>query len=82
MPTACHKCNTKKCPKYPEIKDKEKQIRRILKGYKSDKDFWRGKLVKWLAIACGILLVELILVLAKGKDGIMLGFELILKIVK
>jgi hypothetical protein len=55
-------------------KEKDKRIHAILKATKRDK--------KILAITCGVLLVELILALSNGKEGVMIGFELIMRIIK
>jgi hypothetical protein len=55
-------------------KEKDKRIHAILKAARRDK--------KYLAIACAVLLVELILTLANGKDGIMMGLELITGLIK
>lgn len=53
----------------PICHEKQIRINALLKGYKRDK--------KIGLITIGCLLVELILTLAYGKDGIMMGIEII-----
>ena len=58
--------------------ERQKEIDRILKGYRKDKDNWKRERKIW-AIAAGVLIAELIMSLAYGKDGILLLIEIIMK---
>ena len=61
--------------------EKDTEIKRILSGYKKDKEYYR-RIIKILAIAFLVSIGELILSLAYGKDGIMMGIELLKGIIK
>jgi hypothetical protein len=72
----CKACNTERCPKYDLVQSLEKDKNRILRGTEKTKKYYR-KIVKSLLIACAILIFELIVTLANGKDGVMIGFKFI-----
>ena len=57
-----------------EIADRDNQIARILSSYKRDK--------KIGLITIGVLTLELILTLAYGKDGILLGIDIVKGLLK
>ena len=74
----CNKCSTPKCPNRGEINVLEKRIKDILAGYSKDKKYWRS-LIKYMGIAIAVLLIELILTLAYGHEGITMGINYISK---
>lgn len=77
MSPICKVCREKE----REIETLNRRVRDILKAAKDDKQkFWKA--IKVLCITIGILIGELILVLARGKDGIVYGIDLIKDFIK
>ena len=58
------------------IQTEKDRIEDILAGYKGDKARYL-KIIKTMTIAIGCLVVELILVITNGKDGVMIGIDII-----
>ena len=50
-----------------QIDDKEKRVRDILKGYRSDKKFWK-KIFLYESLAVGALMIIIIMILSVGAD--------------
>ena len=63
------------------IELEKERVKDILDGYQGDKKRYL-KIIKALAIFCAVLMVELILVLSNGKDGVMMGIDIIRNIIK
>jgi len=70
------------------IASEKVRIEDILSGYKKEKElaiseeaFYR-KVIKYISISMGVLIVELILTMAYGKDGIMMGVDIVKGFIK
>jgi hypothetical protein len=61
------------------IDEFEREIRVLMKANRENKVYYR-KIIKTLLITCAILTGELILTLAYGKEGILMGIEYIKKL--